>query len=250
VGDVAPGCFRQAVGDRDGRSGLRGVCPDLHPLDDGPDAQRWADVAQAHGRTMHASAEWDRINDVREDVRHGRGFPGDPYIGNLHAEALSALCTILAVHTATPEQCWFAVWEGWGWQHPEAFGVLRSAISDEPLPPVEMAPQAWQVDMTGPTFALPGRQYHLFGGPVDAATRIGRWVTAEWFIPQSPTIFWPEDHGWCVATEVDADTTVVGGSLDLIVEITNSPLLEALPIARQASQQDTINPDSALGPSR
>ncbi len=214
----------------------------FHPLDDGPDAQRWADVAQLHGRKMHASADWDQIRDVPEVLRHGRSFPGDPGVGHLEVGALSALCAILTGHTGTPERCWFAVWDGWGWQHPGAIGLLRSTTSSEPLPPVEMAPQAWQLDLTGPTFALPGRQYHLFGGPVDAATRIGHWVTAEWFDPQSPSIFWPEDHSWCVATEVDADSTLVGGSRDLIVELTNSPLLEVLPIARQASRQDTVNP--------
>lgn len=214
----------------------------FHPLDDGPDAQRWADVAQIHGRTMHASVEWDQINMVAEESRRGRGFPGDPVIGNLEVQALSALCAILAAHTRTPQRCWFAVWDGWGWQHAGGFTLLRSTTSDEPLPPVELAPQEWQLDLTGPTFALPGRKYHLFGGPVEAGTRIGHWATAEWFNPQSPSIFWPEDHSWCVATEVDADTTLVGGSSDLIAEIINSPLLEALPIARGASKLDTINP--------
>ena len=214
----------------------------FHPLDDGPDAQRWADVAQLHGRTMHASAEWDRINDVPDDLRGARGFPGDPRIGKLDVHALSDLCVILTGHTGTPEQCWFAVWEGWGWQHSGGFSMGRSTSSDEPLPPLEMAPQEWQLDLTGPTFALPGRDYHLFGGPVDAATRIGHWITKEWFDAQSPSIFWPEDHSWCVATEVDADTTLVGGSRDLIAEVTNSSLLEALLIGRGASQQDTINP--------
>ena len=33
----------------------------FHPLDDGPDALRWADVAASHGRTMHASAQWEHI---------------------------------------------------------------------------------------------------------------------------------------------------------------------------------------------
>ncbi len=214
----------------------------FHPLDDGPDAQRWADVAQLHGRTMHASAEWGRINDVPDDLRGARGFPGDPRIGKLDVHALSDLCVILTGHTGTPEQCWFAVWEGWGWQHSGGFSMGRSTSSDEPLPPLEMAPQEWQLDLTGPTFALPGRDYHLFGGPVDAATRIGHWITKEWFDAQSPSIFWPEDHSWCVATEVDADTTLVGGSRDLIAEVTNSSLLEALLIGRGASQQDTINP--------
>lgn len=212
----------------------------FHPLDDGPDAQRWADVAQLHGRTMHASVEWDRIKDAPKELRGARTRPQDPSIGNLEAQALSDLCAILAAHTGTPQQCWFAVWDWWGWQHEGAFAVLRSTTSEEP-PPLEMAPKEWQLDLACSTFALPGRRYHLFGGSVDAANRID-WVSARWFDPQSPSFFWPEDHSWCVATEVDADTTLVGGSRDLIAEITNSPLLEALPIAREASSRDTIHP--------
>ncbi len=84
----------------------------FHPLDDGPDAQRWADVARL-SRMMHASADWDRINDAPEERRHRRSFPGDPAIGNLDVHALSALCAILTGHTGTPERCWFAVWDGW-----------------------------------------------------------------------------------------------------------------------------------------
>lgn len=213
----------------------------FHPLDIGPEARRWADVAESHGRTLHPSAEWDRISDTPEELSHGRSFPGDPYVGSLETHALSALCAILAGHTITPEQCWFAVWEGWGWHDPGAFALLRSTTSDEPLPPIEMAPKDWQLDWTGPTFDLPGRGYHLFEGPVEAATRIGHWVTSTWFDQQSPSIFWPEDHSWCIATEVDADTTLVGGSRDLVTEIAHSPLLEALGISRQASRHDTIN---------
>jgi hypothetical protein len=213
----------------------------FHPLDDGPDAPRWADVAELRGRTMHPSADWNQINIGPEELRHGRSFPGVPRIGNLLVEALSDLCAILTDHTSTPERCWFAVWDGWGWQHPGAFAVLRSTSSDEPLPPLEMAPPDWQLDLTGPTFELPGRKYHLYTGPVQVATRIGHWVTKDWFAAQSPSIFWPEDHAWCVATEVDADTTLVGGSRGLIAQVTNSPLLEALPIARGATQLDTIN---------
>lgn len=41
------------------------------------------------------------------------------------------------------------------------------------------------------------------------------------------------------ATDVDADTALIGGSRDFIAEITKSPLLEALPLARQASRRDT-----------
>ena len=214
----------------------------FHPLDDEPDTTRWADVARSQGRVMHADAQWAQINPAPADLRDGRSFPGEPRMGHLDVRALTALCAILTSHTETPAQCWFAVWDGWGWEHPGGTAVLRSSNSGEPLSPLEMAPNEWQLDLTGPTFALPGRQYRLFGGPVAAATRIGQWVTADWFDPQSPSIFWPEDHRWCVATEVDADTTLIGGSRELIEEVINSQLLEALPIARDALQLDTINP--------
>lgn len=214
----------------------------FHPLDDESDAPSWADVARSTGRIMHAGAQWTQIKPATADVRDGRSFPGEPRIGHLEVQALSAVCAILPRHTETPARCWFALWDGWGWEHPGGSTVLRSTDSDEPLPPLKMAPQGWQLDLTGPTFVLPGREYRLFGGPVDAAARMGHWISADWFEPQSPSIFWPDDHHWCVATEVDADTTLIGGSRDLIAEVINSPLLEALPIARDASQLDTINP--------
>ena len=214
----------------------------FHPMDDEPDAPRWADVARSQGRVMHAGAQWGQINPAPAELGDGRSFPGEPRTGHLYVEALTALCAILTRHTETPARTWFAVWDGWGWEHPGGTAVLRSSNSGEPLAPLEMAPEEWQLDLTGPTFALPGRVYRLFGGAVDAATRIGHWVAADWFDPQSPSIFWPEDHRWCVATEVDADSTLVGGSRELIEEVINSPLLEALPIARDALRLDTINP--------
>lgn len=100
--------------------------------------------------------------------------------------------------------------------------------------PIDDAPADWQLDLTGPRFSLPGRAYHLFGGPVSAATRIGYWVTADSFDPQSPSLFWPADHAWCVATEVDFDSTVVGGSRALITQMVAATELEALPLASDA----------------
>ena len=38
------------------------------------------------------------------------------------------------------------------------------------------------------------------------------WAEIADFIPQSPSIWWPDDHAWCVATEIDLMTTYVGCS--------------------------------------
>jgi hypothetical protein len=216
----------------------------FHPLDDGPNPPRWADVAAQHGRTMHPSAQWEHISSTvapTDTMSRGRGFPGEPDIGNLHAEALSSLCTLLRDYTTTPDDCWFAVWDGWGWQHPGAHSVMQATRIGEPAPPVEHASDEKRLNLAAPKFSLPHRDYYLFTGPIDAATRIGDWITATWFDPQSPSIFWPTDLAWCVATEIDFDTTVVGGTRDLIAAISSSTQLEALPIAPDAPYQDLIN---------
>ena len=216
----------------------------FHPLDVGPQPPRWADVAAQHGRVMHPSAQWERISSAvapPDPVGLGRRFPGEPEVGNLRPEALAALCTILGNHTTTPNDCWFAVWDGWAWQHPGAHSVLRSARSGEPAAPIKQAPATKRLNLAAAKFSLPHRDYYLYNGPVDGATRIGHWVTADWFDPQSPSIFWPTDHAWCVATEIDFDSTLVGGTGDLLSAITGSASLEAIPIDPDAPYQDLIN---------
>ncbi len=82
---------------------------------------------------------------------------------------------------------------------------------------------------------MPYRSYHLFGGPLQDATQLGYWVNADCLHPQSPNLMWPNDHAWCLATEIDFDTTLVGGSQDLVADITASPRLEALAISPEAA---------------
>jgi hypothetical protein len=224
-------------------SGYEAYARILHPLDDGPDAPRWADVAAQHGRSMHPSAQWEHISSSvapHDPMSRGdRGFPGSPDIGNLHEEALAALCTLLSDHTMTSDECWFAVWDGWGWQGARTAVLFARDGNNGPL--IREAAAEKQLDLSASKFSLPARDYYLFAGPVDAATRIGHWVTDDWFDPQSPSIFWPADHAWCVATEIDFDSTLVAGSRELIAAITSSPHLEALPIAPDAPYQDLIN---------
>jgi hypothetical protein len=106
--------------------------------------------------------------------------------------------------------------------------VLRASRDDEhpmpasaPLPGV--TPEVWQ----GPRLRLPGREYLLFRGPLSAALRMGCQVDATWFDPQSPSLLWPQDHSWCLATEIDFDSTLVAGSPDLIKAILAASGLEA-----------------------
>jgi hypothetical protein len=43
---------------------------------------------------------------------------------------------------------------------------------------------------------------------------------------QSPNLIWPQDHAWCVATEIDLDCTLVAGSEPLAESLLAEPRLE------------------------
>jgi hypothetical protein len=45
---------------------------------------------------------------------------------------------------------------------------------------------------------------------------------------QTPALWWPESRVWLVSTEVDAFSTYVGGSQELIDAVLNSDEIEAV----------------------
>ena len=98
--------------------------------------------------------------------------------------------------------------------------------------------------MNGPRLRHPGRDYILFEGPLDAVTTLGRQVTDDWFIPQSPNLFWPEDQSWCVATEIDYDSSIVAGTSELVAAVMAEPTLETWRVDPDDSLMydgDTVN---------
>jgi hypothetical protein len=59
-----------------------------------------------------------------------------------------------------------------------------------------------------------------------------------------PNLIWPADHSWFVASEVDFDSTLVGGSAELVETIVQCPALEAWqvePTDSLAIDADKIN---------
>jgi hypothetical protein len=76
----------------------------------------------------------------------------------------------------------------------------------------------------------------LVTGPLPAAMQLGWREGHDWFSLQSPNRFWPADLAWCVATEIDFDSTLIGGSAQLIEQVLAEPALDAWP----------VNPDDSL----
>jgi hypothetical protein len=62
---------------------------------------------------------------------------------------------------------------------------------------------------------------------------------------RSPSQWWPQDRAWCVASEIDFDSTLVAGSLDLVTELVAHAGIEAFQVAPDddlSLHGDRINP--------
>ena len=61
---------------------------------------------------------------------------------------------------------------------------------------------------------------------------------------QPPSLIWPTDISWCVATEVDFDSTLIAGDNHLIDAVLGAEVFEATPIEPGDcldSRGDTVN---------
>ncbi|MCZ4562646.1 hypothetical protein O4160_17525 [Rhodococcus sp. IEGM 1401] len=111
-------------------------------------------------------------------------------------DQLESVSTVLTRHTTTPDECWFAVWEG------------NTALDD--------------IRATAPTAAIAGYNYFLLKGPVSRATD-----TLERL---SPNLWWPSDHTWCVAQHFDFPCAYLGGSTETVSDILALAEVESRPV--------------------
>lgn len=164
----------------------------FHPAKrDSLDDVRWSEVAAATDRISHPGMQWASIiSDPRFDEAGEQPGVWDdpPRDGSLPIAQTERLAILLAAQTSTASQCWFAVWEGFA-----GLAVPR--------------------DPTVSRLSMPQRPMILLNGRLDAA------VTSLEEDPsdQRASLWWPEDRAWCVATDVDLNTTYVGGSRACVV---------------------------------
>jgi hypothetical protein len=180
----------------------------------------WAEVAAANGTVAHRLMQWPAITGGWEFVHEEDQSPlwdDSPAEGHLPVPVATRLAAALRRHTATAEDCWFGVWNGFGW-----------SAEDPDTPPA-------------PAAELLGREYWLVRGPVDLATANLAPEPAE----QSANLWWPADRAWCVVTDIDLMSSYVGGSAACIEDLLAAPDLEVVPAGvgdRVDVGADTINP--------
>ena len=126
------------------------------------------------------------------------------------------LCDVLARHTAASGRVWLAQWVGYG----GTSGDWDSA----------------------PTVRAAARECWLFEAPLSRVLEHSTAFTVGWI--QSPQLWWPDDHAWAVASEIDYDSTLVAGSVELAEALEATPGIECLRIEPTASlyiDADEIN---------
>lgn len=206
----------------------------------------WTEVAEACGTTPHGEMQWHAIvGQPTYQPNNDSKWPGqEPSVGEMDIPLLDALCEILAAHATNPTRCFFGLCtiDSWG----DVFS--KAELRDHRL------------------LKLPlGRDHIVLAGPLSAVVQIldergglsfamheegsespSKGELAELLKPgrAAPNLIWPDDDSWLVVSEVDFDSTLVGGSGELVDAIVASPKLEAWqvePTTSLAEGADKVN---------
>lgn len=214
----------------------------FHPAGLGDQEVRWEDVARANARVMHPAAEWGSLTGSWEIDGQPGLWDGEPSLGRVPSGVGKRLAETLARRTATPDRCWFGVWEGWG-----TGGLSMGFKVGTPEQDRRRAWERAEAEIAewrelldrAPKFPMPQRKMHLIEGPLSAVSEFFE------FFRQPPSLWWPDDRTWCVATDIDLMTTYVGGNSDTIQALLADEQIEALPVPvdqRVDWEADTVNP--------
>lgn len=178
----------------------------------------WREVAQIAGRTAHPKMQFPRLV---QDVEVG--WPSE---GHLPRPVSQRVLEILAGFTSSVS-CWLCLWSGFGFLHPQSRNFDVPAADET---------------QDAPLVKLPGREYLLYQAALASVPAFAElWTPSS----QSANIVWPDDRRWCLATEIDLDSTYVAGSRECINALMHDEHLEvfeALPDDPVHLDADSINP--------
>lgn len=106
-----------------------------------------------------------------------------------------------------------ALWNGFGWDFEERYRYLFENLNKDVH---ERKPKEYN-----DFFELPGREYYLMQGKIHDSRKIYNVVFGrKSFEPVN--LLWPSDKKWFVATEIDFEITLIGGSAQLVNAIVDS----------------------------
>ncbi|HTE72800.1 MAG TPA: hypothetical protein VK640_06335 [Actinomycetes bacterium] len=148
-----------------------------------------------------------RLRFLPDPVRRGQ-VEFDLHPDGRPPDQAARLLAVLAGHTATPDDCLVAVWDGLG-----------------APPPGTDAPAV----VVGPAERAPHRSYRLFRGLLaDLLDTTHEWPGTH-LVDGLPAFVWPADQAWCVARDVDPHWAGIGGTAHLLSRLLTDPGLDVVP---------------------
>lgn len=148
-------------------------------------------------------------------------------------EQLRAVLDTLDRYTATPEQCYFCLWDGWGSDIEGGDEVLIASEGAGAGPRrLCKAPAFPRSVLNGPKVTIPHRAYYLFRG---ALADFGDWGAADMWPGQprqhmpDPAFIWPADRTWCVANDVDPHWAGIGAETAAIDQLVADARIDVVP---------------------
>jgi hypothetical protein len=219
------------------------------PTDEKHRRVTWAEAARRLGRTAHREMQWHQIVESTDtDGLQNSNWSGSiPEWGRMELDDLDRLGAVLADRTADPEHCFSGLCR-----------IDRSPVDD-------LTDDGARV----PDLELPlGRDMVVFAGSLSAVLRLEHieqraaierrgereeligprfpeGFALDWYWREAPSIIWPADRSWFVTSEVDFDSTLVGGNRSLIDDLVAAPGLEVYevdPDTSLAAFSDKLNP--------
>jgi hypothetical protein len=174
---------------------------------------RWTEVAEWSGLELTPTSQFESIAMGPGSPRSDLPWEGQgPCEGSLYAADAEVLAATLREFPSSPAQCWFGLWSGYG-SHRGFYG---------------------------PELELDSRAYYIFAGPVEHAFT----TTLTTQEDRTPNLWWPENRSWFVATEIDLQSTYVGGPHSLIGQLVDNSRIEAPEVA--VTDMIAVQPESWL----
>lgn len=160
---------------------------------------------------------WDRGNFLRLgsvipkgfksyiSIRHEKSGEDPVYYKHINYEKLNL---ILADYTEDSSKCFYGLWYGYGWDFVKEY---KKIFKNE----TKSYDSYQEMYRYTKLLQLENRDYYLLFGDLFDSLKIGYW---QWdkFWQYQPNLVWPESKEWFVASEIDFDVTLVGGSKKLI----------------------------------
>ncbi len=168
-------------------------------------------------------AAYARVRFIPDPTHHGqREFEADLFASPSETAQWRVLLQLLGTETADPSDCYFGLWEGWGF--PESA-------------------HRWPTFDVPPGAHLALRSFFLFHGALSDAqiwgtpAAAGIWGRPEFSNGGTPAWVWPSDHTWCVAADIDPHWAGVGATVPVIERLVADRRLDAV-----AADPDSTQP--------